>query len=363
MADINLKRFVDVDIQSKVVRQVSGTRDTVVLFTSEGTAGTQTVYSTYSQAEAALAKGTYPLALAYLKVFFENGGTKCLLIEGKAYSAVTTDDIAELADEYIVIAFAAEDATVEDCYTKVKGFATTRHSNADIYGINEKLLLARTKATTDTTEIKNFAVKYSNVLGAEMTIAAYLCQINLYKQDTVHDYAFTLETLTAEEIDDPSFEAITAANLNVDIVLANATRNIGGNCKDGSDLTNAYVKIVLHQTLTDRLIGLLTQKITGSAGVSQIYSVISQELERYRTAGYLSTDKIWTADDLTIVYNGEEYTVVAQGEALTSGYAVKVLPFSSLTDEDKAARKAPPVYIVIADQYGIRQITINGEVI
>lgn len=363
MADINLKRFVDVDIQSKVVRQVSGTRDAVVLFTSEGTSGTKTVFSSYSQAETSLTASTYPIALAYLKIFFENGGSKCLLIEGKAFSAVTVEDIAELGNDYIVVAFAAANGDVETCYTKVKGFATTRNSTATIYGINEKILLARTKVTTDTTEIKNFAVKYSDVVGAEMTIAAYLCQINMYKQDTVHDYAFTLETITPEDVDDEIFGKIMTANLNVDITLADSVRNIGGNCKDGADLTNTYTKIVLHQTLTDRLIALLTQKITGSAGISQIYSVISQELERYRTAGYLSTDKIWTAEDLTIVYNGEEYTVVEQGSALTSGYVVKVLPFSSLTDEDKAARKAPPVYIVIADQYGIRQITINGEVL
>lgn len=363
LADINLKRFVDIDIRSSVVRQIAGTRDTVVLFTEEGTADTKTVFSSYSQAEASLTKGTYPLALEYLKVFFENGGAKCLLVEKMKYSAVTADILANLANEYIVIAFAAADANVEDCYSKVKTLATTRATDVNIYGINEKILLARTKVTTDTASVKNFAVKYSKVVGAEMTIAAYLSQINMYKQNTVHDYAFTLERVTAEELTDDEFGKIMDAHLNVDIMLADSVRNLGGNCKDGADLTNTYSKIVLHQTLTDRLIALLAQKISGSAGVSQIYSVISQELERYREAGYLSTDKIWSNDDLTIVYNGEAYTVVEQGTALTSGYAVKVLPFSSLTDEDKAARKAPPVYVAIADQYGIRQITINGEVI
>ena len=39
------------------------------------------------------------------------------------------------------------------------------------------------------------------------------------------------------------------------------------------------------------------------------------------------------------------------------------LPLSALTENDRAARKAPPIYVIIADQYGIRAITVNGEII
>ena len=206
-------------------------------------------------------------------------------------------------------------------------------------------------------------VKYSDILGAEMTIAAYLTKIDVYKENSVRDYMFTQETITAENISDSDYELTTANNLNVDVNLADAVRNLGGNCKNGSDLTNTFVKIVLHQTLTEKLVSLLTTKLKNEDGISKIYATIVQELENYRTCGYLTTDKIWTDEDYTITYNSTSYTIIEKGTALTTGYFVKVLPMSSLTDADKIARKTPPIYVIIADQYGIRKITISGEVI
>ena len=48
---------------------------------------------------------------------------------------------------------------------------------------------------------------------------------------------------------------------------------------------------------------------------------------------------------------------------LKNGYIVKILPISSLSSTDKSNHSTPPIYIIIADQYGIRKITINGEII
>ena len=64
------------------------------------------------------------------------------------------------------------------------------------------------------------------------------------------------------------------------------------------DVTNSL--IVLHQTVTDRLLTLLAQKIKGNAGVSAIYTTIAGELNRYVTNGYLSTDKVWTDTTKTL---------------------------------------------------------------
>ena len=360
MADINLKRFVDIDIEQHVHSTVVGTRGTVVLYTSDGTAGTTRLIESIGDATAHY--GNMATTMAYLNVFFNNGGVSVLVIEGVPYTGVTNDVISNLEDKYIIIASANADTNNAAAYTALKGVATTRAADTNIYGINEKIILGRT-TTIDETSVKNFAVKYSTILGAEMAIAAYLSRINVYRNDSVADYAFTQETITAEKITDTVFGQIIDNDMNVDIYLANSTRNMGGNLKDGSDIVNSYVKIILHQTLTDRLITLLTSKIKGAKGLSQIYATIAQELESYRDCGYLTTDKIWTDDDLTVTYNNQNYTVIAKGTALVSGYVIKVLPLSALTTEDKAERKAPPVYVIIADQYGIRKITINGEVI
>ena len=34
-----------------------------------------------------------------------------------------------------------------------------------------------------------------------------------------------------------------------------------------------------------------------------------------------------------------------------------------LSEQDKALHKCPPIYLILADRYGIRAVTINGEVI
>lgn len=369
MSGINVKRFVDIDIKTNVISGIVGTRDTVVLFTPEGTEGTQNLIS--SMAEAVETYGLTTTTLAYLTVFFNNGGVKCLVIEGTAYSAITSSMLKDLNDEYILVVSAIPTANITAGYSAMKTLATTRNSDTSIYGVNEKIIITRSNVFNDTASIKNFVVKYSQTLGAEMTIAAYLTRINVYKQDTVYDYAFTAETLgfdeneqpIYEDINDNDFGTLISNNYNVDINLADTVVNMGGNCKNGADITNTYVNIILHQTLTTRLTRLLQQKIKNSSGLAQIYTVTAQELEEYKNAGYLTTDKIWTKDDLTIVYNNQTYTIITKGTPLVTGYYIKVLPLSSLTEADKLARKTPPIYIVIADQYGIRQITINGEVI
>lgn len=363
MSEINLKRFVDINIQTDVNRVLSGTRDTVVLFTGEGTASTVREISSLAEANTYYTSQAAPTTRAYLTVFFNNGGVKCKVIEGVAYTALTADMITALKNEEILVACAIPDANREAGYSAIKTLAQTRASSAEIYGINEKILLARTNVNTDTSSIKNFGVKFSNVLGAEMTIAAYLTQIDVYKADTVHDYSYTSESISYEDLTDANFATIQDNNMNVDIYLASASRNLGGNLKDGNDVTNEFVRIVMHQTLTDRLIQLLASKIKSNTGISQIYTTIAQELENYRTCGYLTTDKIWSDDDLIMTYNDHQYVIIESGTALLTGYNIKVLPFSSLTTADKAAHKAPPIYVIIADQYGIRKITITGEVI
>lgn len=368
MSNINLKRFVDIDIKQHLETRLSGTRDEVILYTSEGTAKTTKVLSSLAEATAYCAE--MPNALAYATVFFNNNGAKIKLIEGVPYANLSKDILTVLDNKYVCICYAAAKADIETVYAKLKTVATAMapvkmsgENQSNIYGINEKIILARSAVNTDADKVANFAVKYSNIVGAEMTIAAYLSRINVYGIDTVYDYMFTQEVITAEDVTDTAYGTTIANNYNIDVTLGEVVRNCGGNCKDGSDLVNNYVRIILHQTLTDRLVDVLAQKLKDSTGVAKIYNTITQELEKYLTCGYLTKDKVWTDEDLVVAKGNTQYTVISKGTALTNGYIIKVLPLSSLTEDDKANRKAPPIYVVLADQYGIRSITINGEII
>ena len=375
MSNIDLKRFVDIDIISHVTPSIQSSREIIVLFTGE-TALTHNVdnitlnsvdydanlvdITTYANIYTSTSQ---PNTYAYLKTYFDNGGIKALVIEDMAIATLSAAEIADLDNKYILIGYAAASADIETAYAKLKLIAQTRESSSTIYGINEKIIFAGTKVKTDTDKVKNFVVKYTNIQGGEMTIPAYLCKINVRGNNTVYDYAFTTETIVAEDLNDTDFGTLMANNYNVDIDLANAVRNAGGNCKDGADLTNSYVKIILHQTLTDSLVNLLTEKLKNSTGLAKIYSAISEELEKYLNCGYLTTDKVWTDESLTVTRNNITYTIIEKGTPLLKGYSITVLPMSSLTTEEKTTHSTPPIYVIIADQYGIRKITIKGEVI
>ena len=374
MSKIDLRNFVDINIQSKVPPRVSGSRDTVILYTSEGNDKNPIKVSNSTKLDGFISLDSFattygtdmPNTLAYLKVFFDNKGVKCIVKPQVQMSELTSQVITNLEDEYILVAYASAESDVATDYASLKTLAKNMLTQTDpeVYGINEKVILARTNINTDTDEVKNFVVKFSSIQGAEMTIAAYLTRIDVYGANTVNDYAFTPEKIKEENITDESYKLIINNNENVDIYLANNVRNCGGNCKDGIDIVNNYVRIILHQTLTNQLISLLSEKIKNSNGVAKIYTTCCAELDKYLINGYLTTDKVWTDDDYIVTKpNGVTYTIIEKGTPLLNGYNVTVLPLTSLTDDEIKAHKAPDIYIIIADQYGIRKITINGEVI
>lgn len=372
MSKIDLRNFVDINIQPSEPRVVESTREIVVLYTDETKLqennGVIIVNSLVDAESKGITSETYPNTHAYLSVYFSHGGIKVKVITGVNLSDITNAKLDELDDKEICVMFASTLEKVNDTYTKFKSLAKDRETNIEIYhGINEKLLICNcntTTATTDTEYVKNFIVKYSTKdIGAEMTIAAYLSKIDVYGINTVEDYAFTKENINSEDLTNDNYKLIFNDNINVDNELAGAVRNLGGNCKDGNDLVNEYVRIILHQTLTDRLINLLTQKIKNSSGISKIYSILSEELQYYLTCGYLTTDKIWLENDYKVSKKDTTYTIIEKGTPLLNGYYITILPMSSLTVDEKAKHLAPSIYIIIADQYGIRKINIEGEVI
>ena len=374
MSGIDVRRFVDINIKQHVETQISGTRDTLVLFTHEGTKGkisgnvtekigNAEVIDSWTKANLLYPATTAPDTNAYLSVYFANDGAKVAVIEGVDYTTLTTDMIAALDNKFILIGLCSASTNATLAYNKLKSIAVERNGNPNVYGINEKIIFARTAVMTDTDIVANFASKYSKVYGAEMTMAAYLSNIDVYGVSTVNDYMYTSESIAEESLTDAQYATLSTNNINVDVYLAGGIRNLGGNLKNGADLTNSFVRIILHQTLTERLLSLLTTKLKGTEGAGKIYAAIAKELENYSNCGYLSKDKIWTDKTMVVNKNGIDYTIIEQGTPLITGYVIKVLPMSARTEQEKAERQAPPIYVVIADQYGIRAITVNGEII
>lgn len=374
MNDIDVRRFVDINIKQHVESAVSGTRDVLVLYTHEGERGkisgrmTKTItndliFASFGAATEVYDMTNYPDTYAYLSMYFNNSGARIVVIEGYSADSLTADVIKTLDNQFILIALCDSNENATNALTTLKTIATSRETDKSVYGVNEKIVFARTITKTDASIISNFALKYSNVYAAEMTMAAYLSSINVYGVNTVNDYMFTPEVINEETLTDAEYTTMQEQNINVDTYLAGNVRNLGGNLKNGAEMVNSFVRIVLHQTLTQRLLSLLVAKLKNNDGIGKIYATICSELANYRTCGYLSTDKVWTDPTMKVIVNNKSYTIIEENTPLINGYKVTVLPLSALTQNDIALHKAPPIYVIIADQYGIRAITVNGEII
>lgn len=368
MSNIDIKNFVDINIIRKDQITIDSTRETTLLLCDN----VDTLDKEITNIEDAktLLSGD-AIALKYAKTYFNNGGISLKILKYDSTSAKNNEEnIRGLDKKYIVIAYAKKNNL-----TDIKSLATLFKEDKNV---DQKIFLANepvNETYTDLKEYPNIAIKLTptedadnKYCGCEMTIASYLSQINVYKSSSIKDYMFTIE----QEDEDSKLElnisnsqylkAITN-NRNLDIMLASKIRNCGGNLTNGVDLVNQFCLIVLNQTLMESALNVLISKIKGQTGLSELYVALAEELNKYARSGYLVTDKIWTKKDLIVKDSkGNSHTIISQNTALLNGYKIVILPYSSLSDKEVKEHKTPYIYVVLAEGYGIRVITINGEV-
>lgn len=373
---VSLKNFVNININYHETTTLSGSRETIVLLGNSGVQfkylapdgrtivslndATITSPDVYKENDEALTK--------YIKYFFSNGGKIIHYINVE--KGKESEKLKTLPMEEIVIVFF--NMELNDAITLVK----TINQDSFFTGIYEKMFVAYSNTLDDITNetilnnvknIENLVIKYigdSVDPGFEMSVAAYLSKINVY-YGTINDYNFTIEKVNEDDevdslIDDNSIvEKILANNFNADIILTGDSVNIGGNTTSGKDLVNHFYKIMLTQTLTQRLCNVLKSKLRyNQTGLNIISNTIVDELNRYRTNGYLSTNKVWEEEDWVV----EQTTIIKKDTLLSLGYKFVIMPFSSLTDEERKKHQLPKIYLLIADSYAIRLINIVGEV-
>ncbi len=298
-----------------------------------------------------------------------------------------------------------------------KGTLINVSSSKTKSGIHRKLLLGRVRYTDIAKQIsgsvdeaiaalsekyssKSLILKYASCksvyneetesyetvdkVGDEMSIAAYLTRIDINSMNGVKDYCYTVEATTpdinctdsddktatadssgyeSKEIDDDLHDILKGCHFTFTHYLANDNRAIGGDTCAGYSFVNEYVSIIVHQTITNALINLLTSKPSSTNICGLINSVISSDLNKYVTNGYLTTNKVWPDDTLTITKNGVTYDIITTGTQLAKGYYITTLPLSSLTASERANHKAPTSYVVLAEDDAIRMIDVLGEII
>ena len=301
---------------------------------------------------------------AFGKVFFDNGGQYLHVIQNVKFDTIEncwqyTEDGTTFVDLPLteIVFFKASSTTAT-------GWPSAATDIKE--GIDQKLFL-----NAETINFTDLPLSASGIIykyipsGATETaetniaaLAAYLTKINLNDAETIKDYAFTAEIVNDEDVINTNSivtECITN-NINVDSYLSGAVRNIGGNDSTGEDIMNLILRIILQQTVSQKVLNLLISKIPlTTVGLAQIQSAVADELTRYVSNGYISTEKFWTADDLYI--DGE--LIIAKNNPLASGYKIHIDSISAKNQEDHSA---PDIYIIYGDQVGIRFIKISGEV-
>lgn len=383
---INLNNFVTINIDYSSAISANGSRPVVVLLDDSTTTNTQALdngvynWASLNDFTETLATqksvDTPEINQLYkmVAVYFENGGKEIHYIKYTENEGINTtiEKIKGLPTNEILIAACFND--------REKLINVADKINTEMNGIDEKFfLISKAKpenkgSITDEINFDNYpnmAIKIGDP-GIEMTIAAYLSKIDI-DNGNIQDYCFTNEYVgsfitehTTPVIDDNDIFAklkeISRYNMNIKLEqdTDKYARNYGGNTAAKQDLVNYYVKIILVQTLSEALFSLLKTKIKYSqSSIALISATITDELNRYKRAGYLSTDKVWDKGDQYDVSGN--YLILSNNTPLTRGYTFSILPLESLTDTDKAEHKLPPIYVFLADTYSIRQISLMGK--
>lgn len=442
---VNLRRFVDLNV-SRTKRNVANpVRDTVALYGADAnfdagiasntvfTSGAmqydkqgnpknyvlsgydfiskQPVANVVIQSESFATSKFYP----YAKTFFDNGGAKLHVYFGVASvvgnQLVVTDandQSLTIPNEEIAIACLDDSAStlatldaLATSYNNALNPNALGSSDINLHTSANKEFIAHVDVSNASSANENVGMKYGKP-GIEMSVLAYLSKLNVYGENTVNDYNFTVEKVIEDgdsingttynlsgnaEVDDNVIdlgnsgtisgnaivEDVTVVNddaligecmqnfINVDTYIAKAVRNVGGDLATGEDLTNYYATIILQQTVEEVVVNALSDKLAGAEGTAVIYNTVVAELNKYVRCGLLSAGN-WENVDWVVEYNDETYVVANANERITLGYKLLVIPFAAMTQQQVSAHMCPPIYIALMNKYGIRKVFINGEV-
>ena len=386
---VQITNFVKINIKNHEFIGISGSRPTsLILNIVSDLSGYEDIECTKSDYKNKLGDNKYKDLLVYANIYFDNGGNSLKIIfatyNGDTDTFATNNcgtdvSVIELIKsipvEYVVMTGLDSREGASNPALNFKNKIELLNNEDGVYHkiFVEEYAISKLNndfITTLNNSIKpeNYVIKFGDK-GISATVLAYYSKIDIYKPNVANDYTFTLEKFTSlgNDLKEKYYTEINSNvvnvinnNLNIDAMLDQSNiRNIGGNDIAGQELTNQYMLILLHQTLSQRLLQVLINKIKyNDIGVATILGAINQELNRYVNNGYLYQDKIWRDSDLYY----KNTLIINENTPLTTGYKVVILPFSTLEPDDIKAHKLPDIYILIGDSYFIRQINITGEV-
>ena len=326
-------------------------------------------------------------AILSVRNYFANGGVKLIVINPSVYTL----------DGFLKDIEAARRITRDFIYICISNQLTGEHGYTTEFSkiaeycdqtlSPEKLRLLVTTNSLNYISENNFTnssmiVKYctktfnNNLIDAALLIGAYLSKINLDGADTIKDYSYTREVINgitgdaAENVSQEQFEQLTGnadgqGYYNFIDKIGNSVVNFGGNLAtaEGISIHTDFGSIAIERDISysvlEKMIG--KQYLT-EQGISNIKAAINQNLQRYKTNGYLNLEAAYSGEDLVITYNGKKYPVIKNGKVLQQGFYIFSVPVADISVADKQAKKFPPIYVILETQSGARVVEITGEI-
>lgn len=382
---VRIENFVDVKITRRAVQESSGAYDTAVYVTSSATNAFYFINGKNGTGDGTkdnpktIDAVTGDNNLKYFGIeFFANGGKKLHVVNSLSFDS-TDDNCWNFKDAKNTTAthLPVEEILIFDTSTTQTNASTNANT---VSGIEKKIFVTTTDKTSLSTYLSYTIAVYknveisTNVAGTKPDVStapflAYYTKIIKNSSVDTTDLAFTktsfvdvVENSTTNEVvitepTDANAKAMITNNINFIATIAGVPMIIGGSDETGeNDITNLFMQIVLQQTLTNALMKLLSSKIKlNTAGITSVKNAVGVELDKYVNYGYISTDKLWTEDDLYL--DGE--LIAAKGSPLARGYVVHVSPISQ---DNIKKHQIPTIYVLYGDSVGVRKIVVQGEV-
>ena len=202
---------------------------------------------------------------------------------------------------------------------------------------------------------KRTMTQYSTTSDAVAAIAGYACGENT--GDSAFDLCFQAETGVAPDaIDTSAAEILKGENCNFFANYQNTfSFFFNGIMADGTHFDEVLGIDMLRADITSGIMRLLTSSpkvpLTDD-GAAQVTSVIMTCCNTALKRGFIAAG----------TWDGLQVAKLSPGDTLPNGYSIQAGSVSDLSADDRAARKAPPIYVCIILANSLESFTITVNV-
>lgn len=199
---------------------------------------------------------------------------------------------------------------------------------------------------------------YSNTAYAGAALLGLAMGLETGLDGSAFTMAYTnLNGVTSENITKAQLDILLAKNGNAQVTRGQGYKMVQmGRLADGTPYDDLMYIDMTKKLIENNVLGVLVgnkpKRPQTDAGMAVIVSAITNALEKVKNIDYIAEG----------VWNGENIRDLQKGDVLAGGYAIFVDSFATLSQADREAKKAPPVWVAIKTAGTIESVVINVDI-